>query len=163
MNENSIHVQSRAIIIEENHILLCRTVGLNPDFYFLPGGHIEHGESAVEALSRELMEEIGFSFKIQRFLGCMEYSFDPKVTVHAKCHTHEYNFIFEARPEVFIDPKLPLKQLEDHIETQWLPLDRLNQIDLRPEPVTRLIPKWLNLNLNEALESLMVKAPLHKI
>ena len=35
------HVLARAIIIHKDHILLCRTIGLNYNFYFTPGGHIE--------------------------------------------------------------------------------------------------------------------------
>lgn len=157
MDKNHIHVQSRAVIIEENHILLCKTVGLTGNFYFLPGGHIEHSESAKDALLRELSEEVGFDFKINRFLGCMEYSFDPQVITHAKCHTHEYSFIFEAHSDVLIDPKKPLKQLEENIETHWIALNLLDEIDLRPEPVKQLIPKWLNQNLEYALASLMIE------
>lgn len=156
MTFNKIHVQSRAVIIKENHILLCKTVGLSPNFFFLPGGHIEHGESAKAALLRELDEEIGFSFEIRRFLGCMEYSFDPTVMKHAKCYTHEYSFIFEVFSEFLPDPNQPLTQREKQIELCWHPYANLDQIDLRPEPFKKLIPKWLNLSLTEALQSLMV-------
>lgn len=55
MNQN-IHVLSRAVVIEKEHILLCKTIALNPDFFFLPGGHIEQGEGAQQALLRELRE-----------------------------------------------------------------------------------------------------------
>lgn len=149
-------MQSRAVIVNRNHILLCKTVGLKQNFYFLPGGHIEHGESAKDAMIRELMEELGLEFKIQRFLGCLEYSFDPKIIQHAKCHTHEYSLIFEISNDLLISYDQPLKQMEDHIEMNWIPLVNLNLIDLRPEPLKMLIPKWLNLNLNDAFESSMV-------
>jgi len=156
MYKNKIHVQSRAVIIKANHILLCKTVGLDPNFYFLPGGHIEHGESAKNAMIRELEEEVGIPFEIQRFLGCLEYSFDPKIMKHAKCHTHEYNFIFQANSELLTNPGVSLKQCEDHIEIVWVPLNSLSQIDLKPEPLKHIIPKWLSLNMNAALESFMV-------
>lgn len=157
MDKNNIHVQSRAVIIEENHILLCKTVGLAGNFYFLPGGHIEHSESAKDALIRELSEEVGFIFTVNRFLGCLEYSFDPQVITHAKCHTHEYSFIFEAQAENPMNPQQPLKQLEENIETHWIALDQLGSIDLRPEPLKQLIPEWMNLNLNDAMASLMIE------
>ncbi len=155
MNKNSIHVQSRAVIVKEGHILLCKTTGLDPDFYFLPGGHIEHGESAKSAMLRELKEEIGFEIKINRFLGCLEYSFDPNVKQHAKCHTHEYNFIFEANSSLLPAPHVALKQFEKHIKIIWIPINQLEKVDLRPESLKTFIPKWLNLNLDSAFESRM--------
>jgi 8-oxo-dGTP diphosphatase len=154
--KNEIHVQSRAVIIKDQHILLCKTTGLAENFYFLPGGHVEHYEGAKAAMERELLEEIGFPFEITRFLGCLEYSFDPKVKIHAKCHTHEYNFIFEAHSDYLTSSHLPLKQMEEHIEIFWVPMDQLIEIDLRPEPLVELIPKWLKAYLGEAFQSKMV-------
>lgn len=157
MNKDNIHVQSRAVILKEGHILLCKTTGLDPDFYFLPGGHIEHGESAKHTMLRELKEEIGFEFEIIRFLGCFEYSFDPNIIKHAKCHTHEYNFIFEATSNLLPAPHIALEQFEKHIKILWIPNDELETIDLRPDPLKNFIPKWLNLNMNSAFESKMVR------
>jgi 8-oxo-dGTP diphosphatase len=91
-------------------------------FLFFPGGHVEHGESVETSLLRELMEETGAHCKIKRFLGCLEYSFEPS---HSSiCHNHEYNFIFEVESESLkIEKQIP--QLEDHIELIWLPLYQL--------------------------------------
>ena len=72
-----IHPLSRAVIIVDKHILLCKTKGLKPDFYFLPGGHVEHLESLEQTLKRELLEEIGYEFKIEKFL------FFPKIALSA--------------------------------------------------------------------------------
>jgi 8-oxo-dGTP diphosphatase len=94
-NKNNIHVLSRAVIIDQNHILLCKTLDLQENFYFLPGGHVEHGESVEISLLRELVEETASEGKIKRFLGCLEYSFE--FGANSICHNHEYNFIFEVR------------------------------------------------------------------
>jgi len=97
--KDNIHVLSRAVIIDQEQILLCKTLDLFPsDFYFLPGGHVEHGESTEKALIRELLEEAGCKCKIERFLGCLEYSFEPGL--NSLCHNHEYNFIFEVTSEI---------------------------------------------------------------
>ena len=56
-----------------------------------------------------------------------------------------------------MNPQQPLKQLEENIETHWIALDQLGSIDLRPEPLKQLIPKWMNLNLNDAMASLMIE------
>ena len=98
------------------------------NFYFLPGGHIEHGESAEKALLRELVEETGAQSCIKRFLGCLEYSFEPGQ--NSKCHNHEYNLVFEAAAETLkVDNKL--LQGEKHIELTWIALSQIAEIDFR--------------------------------
>ena len=156
LENNQIHVQARAVIIKDHHILLCKTTGLTPNFYFLPGGHIEHQESAHNAMLRELREEIGFEFEIKRVLGCMEYAYDPNITKYAKCHNHEYNFIFEAVSKELTAPHLPLKQLEKHIEIAWIPMAQLTEIDLRPELLKISIKEWLDSPINNSFKSKML-------
>jgi len=140
-NQDKIHVLGRAVIIDQNKILLCKTLDLDISFYFLPGGHIEHGESAENSLLRELKEETGFECVIKRFLGCLEYSFEPG---HSSiCHNHEYNFIFEAESQhLKSDKKIVCP--EKHIELIWTPISNLYEIDFRAEPLKKLLPEWLS-------------------
>jgi 8-oxo-dGTP diphosphatase len=152
-NKNNIHVLSRAVIIDQNHILLCKTLDLKTNFYFLPGGHVEHGESVESSLLRELMEETGSSGKIKRFLGCLEYSFE--FGANSICHNHEYNFIFEVESDnLRMQYKVP--QLEKQIELVWMPLLKITEIDLRAKPLRNLIPEWLNKPSNSYLHSEMI-------
>lgn len=151
--KDNIHVLSRAVIIDEDKILLCKTLDLPISFYFLPGGHVEHSESAETSLLRELMEETGAECKIKRFLGCLEYSFEPG---HSSiCHNHEYNFIFEAESEA-LKSTHNIAQLEAHIELLWMPLDKLSEIDFRAEPLKKLVPQWIRSPFNNSFESVMI-------
>ncbi|PPE03062.1 NUDIX domain-containing protein [Holospora curviuscula] len=153
MSKNNIHVLSRGVIIDQDHILLCRTLDLPISFYFLPGGHVEHGESVETSLLRELMEETGAHCKIKRFLGCLEYSFEPG---HSSiCHNHEYNFIFEAESESLkIENKIP--QLEAHIELIWVPLHQISEIDFRAESLRELVLQWLEKPASDVFRSVMI-------
>ncbi len=71
MSKNNIHVLSRGVIIDKDHILLCKTLDLPINFYFLPGGHVEHSESASDALLRELIEEAGAGVSHQKIFGLL--------------------------------------------------------------------------------------------
>jgi 8-oxo-dGTP pyrophosphatase MutT (NUDIX family) len=152
-NQDKIHVLSRAVITDEGKILLCKTLELKISFYFLPGGHIEHGESAENSLLRELKEETGIDCKLKKFLGCLEYSFEPESS--SICHNHEYSFIFEAESEHFkSDRKITCP--EKHIELIWMPISSLQEIDFRAEPLRKLLPEWLAGNSDNKFMSEMI-------
>ena len=152
-NQDKIHVLSRAVIIDQDKILLCKTLDLEINFYFLPGGHIQHGESAENALLRELKEESGFSCYIKKFLGCLEYSFAPSYS--SICHNHEYNFIFEAASEnLKSDTKIVCP--EQHIELIWMSIKKLSEIDFRAKPLKKLITGWLSDDMTKEFMSEMI-------
>jgi len=49
----------RAILIEQDRILLAHFVDAGGEWYVVPGGGVQHGETIEEAFHRELQEEIG--------------------------------------------------------------------------------------------------------
>ncbi len=151
--KNNTHVLSRAVIVDQDHLLVCKTRDLPIPFYFLPGGHIEHEESAEDAVLREFLEESGAQCKIKRFLGCLEYNFEPGHS--GICHNHEVNLFFEAESDV-LNLDTPLARMEDHIELMWVPLHEIEAIDFRPEPLKTLLPEWLKSPKNNAFQSRMV-------
>lgn len=150
--KDKIHVLARAVIIDRDHILLCQTQNLPISFYFLPGGHVEHGESAQDGLLRELIEEAGATARIKRFLGCLEHSFEPAYS--SICHNHEYNLMFEVESD---DLKFgrDIPQIEAHIKLVWIPLNALAKIDLRAPSMKELVVKWLKSDIDEGFSSAM--------
>lgn len=52
-------VVSRCIIIQDDKIVLCKNLVGN--YYFLPGGGLELGETLNQCITRELKEEMGVS------------------------------------------------------------------------------------------------------
>ncbi len=55
-------------IDSSNRLLLVRKRGL--DWWILPGGKIEEGESVEQCLKREFLEELGCSVRNEGFIGC---------------------------------------------------------------------------------------------
>lgn len=150
---NLIHVLSRAVIIDNEHIFLCKAKQRDLDFYYLPGGHVEHDESAHQAVVREMLEEAGVECSVERFLGCLEYNFSAEKYSNC-CHTHEYNLLFKV-VSPSLSPSIELKRMEAHFELVWISLKDLMIIDLRPEPLKVLIPKWLKSECQGSFESEM--------
>jgi 8-oxo-dGTP diphosphatase len=79
---SNFHHMARGIIINNNKVLLAHAIGHNNSF--LPGGHIEFGESAPEALKREIEEEIGLSCYIESYLGLVEHKWEKNMELHCE-------------------------------------------------------------------------------
>jgi len=56
-----------AVIVGEQ-ILMVRHIHDGRDYWTLPGGGIESGETASEAATREVLEETGLNLTVDRFL-----------------------------------------------------------------------------------------------
>lgn len=134
---HTVHRLVRAFIVDQNKVLLCRSAIGKHQFYFLPGGHVDAGETDEQALLRELYEETGYAFEILSCIGDFEYNFIPE-KVEKACHTHERNIIFSAT-SLSMTSDMPLVQQEDHIVLEWVSLDALDKIDLKPERLKTLI------------------------
>lgn len=105
--ESHIHSIVRGLLVRGEEIILCRVK--DTKWFFLPGGHIENGESAKVALLRELHEETGISdYKITSFVGICENIFPIKNNISQ----HEINIIFK----VDIPKEIKINSKEDHIE-----------------------------------------------
>ena len=57
-----------AVIPDANHEKIILVQAPN-GAWFLPGGEIEEGENHLEALKRELIEELGFTAEIGTYYG----------------------------------------------------------------------------------------------
>ncbi len=130
MNE-AIEVIARGVLVHDEQILLCRS--LAQGYAYLPGGHVEFGESIAEALVREIKEELGVAVEAGEFLGLLEYTFQDGNKRHA-----ELNVLLLLQGEVG-DPR----SRESEIAFFWQPLSQLGSITFLPKPLVTLLPLWL--------------------
>lgn len=60
----------RSFLIEDNNIVAIKyKIGVNKDYYDIPGGKIETGETSEEASIREFKEETGMNILEQKCIG----------------------------------------------------------------------------------------------
>lgn len=131
--EKRFHHIVRAIILVQGKLLVARVKG--EGYVFLPGGHIELGEKTIDALSREIMEELGNQISIHGYLGTVEHKWIGKGTEHL-----EINHCFECSlsPE---DGQL-IESKEAHLDFFLIGMDEVEKFDLRPNPFKKLIGKY---------------------
>ena len=130
-----IELLARGVFVDRGRVLLCHTKGASNTY--LPGGHVEFGESARTALCREIKEELGRKAVAGRFLGVVENSFMQKGKRHC-----EVNFVFEMDVKGLRSERIPLSE-EDYIEFLWVPLKRLRASNLQPSALCGVLGKWL--------------------
>ena len=137
--KKQFHYLVRGIIIDKDHVLLAHEKGANNTF--LPGGHINIGEKAKDALCREISEEIGKKSKTGRFFGAIEHAW-----LHNGIKNYEINLIFDVIIEGLSMSKVPFS-CENHLEFFWVPVDDLQKHNLLPSPMAECIQ---NLEKNKA-------------
>lgn len=127
----NIGVFVRAVILKNNRLLVCRHK--DAPWYFLPGGEMQFGESANQAISREIKEELNTSAKIGKFIGAVESSFRENNHQH-----QEVNLVFTAALR-----KNTARSAEAHLEFEWLDLRKLVKVRLLPAVLKEQLAKWL--------------------
>jgi 8-oxo-dGTP diphosphatase len=137
-HEPSIEILARGVLVAGDHLLVCH--GKGKAISYLPGGHIEVGESARLALEREMLEEAGITVKVGRFLGVVEHKF-----VQKGGDVSEINLVFEMTAGSVLPPEGPAA-LEDHIEFEWVPMKGLVASRLEPAVVRDVLPGWISEN-----------------
>jgi len=129
MSKN-IEILARAFIVKDGEVLLCKVK--SKDNYFFPGGHVEYGESVENALKRELREEIGKELEDINFIGICENTFQ------FMGEHQEINLVFEAQM-----PGRDFSVLEDHMEFDWFPLDKIESMNVLPESLKKEFLEWV--------------------
>jgi len=78
----------------EGKLLLVKTHKWKGN-YTIPGGHVELGESLIEALKREILEETGLELIKSEFLCYQEFIYDE--CFHQKKHFIFFDFICHVK------------------------------------------------------------------
>lgn len=123
-----VEIIARGVLKRAGKVLLCQNV-VNGYFY-LPGGHVEFGESARGALAREFMEECGCRVRVKQLAAVSEGTFTLKRRVH-----HEVNLVFHVEQV----GKAEIKSLEPKIAFAWLAKQQIRKADVRPASAKRFL------------------------
>lgn len=133
--KNDIELLARGVMVRSGRVLLCRN--RKKGHLYLPGGHIEFGESARSALRREIKEEIGFPCAVGRFLGASEHTFVVKGE-----RTCEINLVFEMDVRG-AKPGKAVPSREKKLEFVWVPLAKLAGARVEPRSLAKALPEWV--------------------
>jgi ADP-ribose pyrophosphatase YjhB (NUDIX family) len=135
MGKSHIELIARGVLWDGHRVLVCRN--RKHGHCFLPGGHVEFGERAADALEREMREEIGVDLVAGDFIGATEGWFE-QIDKHGKStRHHELNLVFELAWPAGAQPNpSAIASREAKIAFDWCDIDDLTG----DEPRVRLLP-----------------------
>ena len=116
-------VRPSAIIIKDDCILTLRYNYQSKDVFALPGGNPDRGENLIEALSRELHEELGVTVKVGDLIVCGDV-----IWIEIQKETHHTIFLTEI---INGFPELNAKETTA-LAIHWLPINELSNYLLYP-------------------------------
>lgn len=115
--------RSQAMVCRNGKLLLVEHKLFGRDFFNLPGGGIEEGETPAETALRELTEEAGVTGKIVRPLT-IEY----KPDLESRIYTFLVEIPEDAVPVMGTDPELTPDE-QTIIGVKWLALNEIAERD----------------------------------
>ena len=107
--------RATGIVVRDGLVLIALDVGV--DFYFLPGGEIESGESPQEAMVRELHEETGMALTGSTFL-------------FNHVGPNNYHYVFEIEADGEPTPRNEIEKLTWWDQRQYLSVHEHTKIIL---------------------------------
>jgi len=137
-NKINMRYSIKGIIIQDERILVTKATDDFGDYYLLPGGGQEPGETMHEALQRECLEEIGTIVVIHDIRLVRDYIGKNHEFIHDR-RSHQVEMMFYCTlPEGAIPS---MGKLPDNNQTsvEWLPLDKLSQYRLYPQTLRKVI------------------------
>jgi 8-oxo-dGTP diphosphatase len=109
-------------LINEDKVLVLKRSekeSFLPKYYELPGGKVEFGESAEEAVKREIKEETGISVKVIKPYSTFSYT-----SGDGQRHTIDIQFIvnLDGNNEIFIS--------DAHDAYKWITVDEIDELKI---------------------------------
>lgn len=126
------HVGVYALAIKDDEILLIKKArGPYTGKWDLPGGSLEFGESPLDGLTRELMEETGLLVQKKELLDVLSHTVAYKSTSGEKTEMYHLGIIYKVELEDLKNLKT-LPDGEDSNGAGWLKLSELGESRLSP-------------------------------
>ncbi|MGE4283184.1 MAG: NUDIX domain-containing protein [Clostridia bacterium] len=110
-----------AVQRKNKKVIVIRTDFYPEGIYRIPTGGINYGENVIDAVKREVQEELGLITEIEKFMGVIKYHF-----IYKNERIDFYSYIFWL---VEIGGSILSDALEDEIN-EYMEVDKQHMLDL---------------------------------
>lgn len=126
-----------AILVKEDSILLIYRKKQGREYYVIPGGSVESGETPEDACIRETREETGLDIEIEGMLGSFEN----------EGRTDHYFIVKNFTGELVLGgPELQRLVPDNFYRLEWTLLNQLNIINLKPSWLKQILMNFFSSN-----------------
>lgn len=123
-----IRNSAKALVVsDDGKVLLNKCCSRLGEYYALPGGGQNPGETLQEAVKRELLEETGVTVKPLRLAAIYERIASGR----EDGANHKMYFVFHCKPED-LPVKTPTERDSYQIGMEWVPLETIEKCNLFP-------------------------------
>ena len=129
MGEN-IRIRVAGLFVENGKVLLVKHQKYGKEYYLLPGGGQDSGETAMDALKREWKEELDLSISVGEILFSGESV--PEKELNRR---HVLQMVFKVTSttgKITLVPDGPL------VDYHWEDIDRLDDITIYPQCLSQI-------------------------
>lgn len=132
-----IRVGARALIIEDESVLLVEFDDETGLHYNLPGGGVDPGESITEALKREAQEEASVGIEVGSLLFVIEY--EPKRNSFWAGSVPALCLVFDCQLLTATKPRLSDQPDPNQTAVKWVKLSELESVELLPHIADQIV------------------------
>lgn len=140
---NRIRNSAKAIIIRDNCLLVIRKISSEGGYSVVPGGGQKKSETLAQALRRECLEEINSNVKVGDLVLLREYFSDNHEFADEETHVHQVEFYFACSIKGKSTPCQGSCPDRGQIEIVWVPLDKLDSVNLYPKAIIPILQSGL--------------------
>ena len=134
---SDIRITAKAVIRRDDKILFIRLQYDDGEFYDLPGGGMEPGETLPQALKRECMEEIGAEVLVRDVL-CV-YNFIAQKHERTRDLGVHYAVKIAFTCELLGEPGISVSPDDKQVGVVWIPMQELNRYPHHPSNLTEAL------------------------
>lgn len=136
----SIRNSAKAVIAEDDKILLTKNEDSEGYFYLFPGGGQEHEETLADAVQRECVEEIGQAVTALELLHVREYIGKNHERAEFDSGAHQVEFYFHCKlKEAFNSGGVPSNPDSHQVGVEWIALEELAHLRVYPKEICKHI------------------------